>query len=89
MIRDPLHPNLTRRSAFLGLGLALAGCASRGTITLAPEAASKGAVVDLLVATTRGYSDTATIGARARSETLRFADFAISVPPDRTPGTVT
>jgi esterase/lipase superfamily enzyme len=87
--RHTANSSLTRRAAILGLGLALAGCASRGTITVAPEAAAKGTIVDLLVATTRGYTDTATIGARARSETLRFADFAISVPPDRTPGTVT
>jgi esterase/lipase superfamily enzyme len=87
--RHSVYSDITRRAVMLGLGLALAGCASRGTITIAPEAAAKGSVVDLLVATTRGYTDTAIIGARARSETLRFADFAVSVPPDRTPGTVT
>ena len=80
MTRHTAYPGLTRRAAILGLGLALAGCAARGTITIAPEAAAKGSVVDLLVATTRGYTDTATIAARARSETLRFADFAVSVP---------
>ena len=89
MTRHPTSPHLTRRAAALGLCLALAGCARRGTITVVPEAAGKGTVVDLLVATTRGWTDTAAISARRRSETLRFGAFAVSVPPDRTPGTVT
>jgi esterase/lipase superfamily enzyme len=71
------------------LCLALSGCASRGTITVLPEAAATGNVVEILVATTRGASATAMVSSRARSETVRWGAFEISVPPDRSPGTVT
>jgi len=82
---------MMRYIAFAALALCpvLAGCASRGTITLAPEAAGTGSVVEILVATSRGASEAATIASRARSETVRWGAFEISVPPDRRPGTVT
>lgn len=69
--------------------LLLCGCASRGTVTVAPDAAETGSVVEVFVATTRGATETDAFPSRARSETLRFATFDVSVPPDRTPGTVT
>ena len=69
--------------------LVLAGCASRGTITLDPEAGGTGSVVEIFVATTRGATETAAIAARARSEAVRWGVFDVSVPPERTPGTVT
>ena len=75
--------------AALTICLVLPGCASRGTITVLPEAAATGSTVEILVATTRGATDTADIASRARSETLRWGAFEISVPPDRSPGTVT
>jgi esterase/lipase superfamily enzyme len=75
--------------AAVAVCLVLAGCAPRGAITVVPEAAETGSVVDILVATSRGASETATIASRARSETLRWGAFEVSVPPDREPGTVT
>jgi esterase/lipase superfamily enzyme len=80
---------LGRISAALALSLALSGCASRGAITLAPEAAETGRPVTIFVATTRGASETATISSRARSDSVRWGVLDISVPPDRAPGTVT
>jgi esterase/lipase superfamily enzyme len=82
MMRNPVF-------AVLALCLMLSGCASRGTIEVAPEAAATGSVVEIFVATTRGASETATIASRARSDTIRWAAFDVSVPPDRSPGTVT
>jgi esterase/lipase superfamily enzyme len=75
--------------AALTLCLVLPGCASRGTITVLPEAAATGSTVEILVATTRGATESASIASRGRSETVRWGAFEISVPPDRSPGTVT
>lgn len=75
--------------AALASGVLLAGCATRGTITIAPEAATTGNVVELLVATTRGETETAAIASRARSAAVRWGVLEVSVPPKRTPGTVT
>jgi esterase/lipase superfamily enzyme len=69
--------------------LILAACAPRGTITFAPEAGSVGTVHEMLAATSRGPEDGPGIYSRARSESLRFARFNVSVPPERDPGTVT
>ncbi|MCX7288295.1 MAG: alpha/beta fold hydrolase [Rhodobacterales bacterium] len=76
---------------FLALAICvlLTGCAPRGTIKLDPEAAGTGSKVEILVATTRGASQTETFAARARSDTVRWGVLEVSVPPDRTPGTVT
>ena len=67
----------------------LVGCASRGAITIDPGAAETGSKVDILVATTRGASPTETFATRVRSNTVRYGEVEVSVPPDRTPGTVT
>lgn len=75
--------------AALAIFFTLSGCAGRGTITVAPDASEIGNVVEILVATTRGNTDDALIAARARSETVRWAAFGVSVPPERRPGTVT
>jgi esterase/lipase superfamily enzyme len=75
--------------AALAAAVVLSGCAPRGTITVAPEAAGTGEVVDILVATTRGATDGATIATRARSDTVRWAEVAVAIPPERTLGTVT
>ena len=67
----------------------LVGCASRGAITIDPGAAETGSTVEILVATTRGASPTETFATRVRSNTVRYGEVEVSVPPDRTPGTVT
>jgi esterase/lipase superfamily enzyme len=67
----------------------LAACAQRGAITVVPEAAGTGSVVEVFVATSRGASKSATIASRARSDAVRWGAFDVSVPPNRTPGTVT
>lgn len=67
----------------------IAGCAPRGEITLAPEAAKTGKVVDVMMATTREIADDNTVIARGRSEVLHWGQFSISIPPDRQPGAVT
>lgn len=78
-------------STFAALGLLtglLGACSPRGEVIIVPEAERTGAVVEILSATSRGPSQGNTISPRLRSETLRFGDFRISVPPERTPGTV-
>jgi esterase/lipase superfamily enzyme len=75
--------------AALAASVVLSGCAPRGTLTVAPEAARTGEVVEILVATTRGATEGSTIAARARSDTVRWGSIAVSIPPERTLGTVT
>jgi esterase/lipase superfamily enzyme len=71
----------------LPLWLALvAGCAPRGAITIAPEAAATGSVQSILVATSREPG--AGLFTRGRSERLGFGRFDVAVPPERAPGTV-
>ena len=89
--------NLRRRQGLTGTivlaavaaCLVLSGCATRGTITLAPEAAETGRVVEIFMATSRGATETADIASRARAETVRWGVIGVSVPPERIPGTVT
>lgn len=68
--------------------LALQGCAQRGDVRIEPAAAEIGAVEDVLVATMRQASDSGPGFGREISTELAFADFKVSVPPDRKPGTV-
>jgi esterase/lipase superfamily enzyme len=77
-----------RLAVVILIGL-LCACSPRGQVTILPEAEATGNVVQVLVATTRGPAAGADIYARGRSETLRWADFRVSVPPERQPGTVT
>lgn len=72
----------------LGLGALAGGCAPRGLLTVEPEAAAIGAVRTLYVATSRQAAGDANIWGWGRSRELAFARFAVSVPPDRSPGTV-
>ena len=80
---------LAARLLLLGVLLATAGCAERGSITIDPAAASVGAVEPIYVATSRTASEGADVFGRERSKVLGFARFDISVPPDREPGTLT
>jgi esterase/lipase superfamily enzyme len=81
---------LAASGAFLFLGvLVLAACAQRGTIDIASDAEPVGSVETILVASARqpdpvgpGFGEQATSG-------LAFAEFRISVPPERAVGTVT
>ncbi len=77
------------RRGVLCLLLLAAGCAPRGSITIDPAAAVTGSVQDILVASTRTADPGPAVLARDRADDLRFLDFAVSVPPDRAPGTVT
>lgn len=83
---------MNRRAALLGGAASLCGlaaCARRGTIVKVPEAASIGAVQDILVASSRLPQDGPAVFSRYPSESLSFAEFQVSVPPQRDPGTVT
>lgn len=71
------------------LAVFLGACSQRGAIIIYPEAETVGTVVEIMSATSRGASDTALIAPRERAETLRWADFRVSVPPERRQGTVT
>ena len=66
---------------------AVAACAPRGVITIAPEAAAVGAVQRIFVGTTRGVDDAGQFDAE-RATTLRFARYDVSVPPDRQAGDI-
>ena len=77
------------RRGVLCLLLLAAGCAPRGSITIDPAAAVTGSVQNILVASTRTADPGPAVLARDRADDLRFLDFAVSVPPDRAPGTVT
>lgn len=77
------------RLVFLLLfGLAIAGCAPRGKIMLSPEAGDVGKVEQVFVGTTRGHDGTGNFGPE-RDETLSFARYDISVPPERRLGEIT
>jgi esterase/lipase superfamily enzyme len=73
----------------LFLVVMLAACAPRGAITLAPEAAAVGDIVPIFVGTTRGYDPATQSFDTSRTETLSFARFDISVPPNREVGDIT
>lgn len=78
--------------AFILLGLALAGCASRPTeavLTPTNLTASLGQNVDVLVATTRKRSDALT-GAftSERARALGYVQYAISIPPTHKAGEI-
>lgn len=77
------------KALILAAVLALGACADRGAIRLDPEAASVGAVQDILVASLR-QPDASGVGfENVPAEDLSFAEFKVSVPPDRLEGTVT
>lgn len=70
------------RWIFTGLFLALAACAPRGEITVAPEAAGIGSVERIYVASNRTFQN-------SRQEGVSFGRVDVSVPPQRRPGTIT
>ncbi len=76
-----------RRITLLLVILAISACAPRGTITLAPEAASVGQIEPVFIGTTRGLSPSGDYGPE-RVETLTFARYDISVPPERQVGEI-
>ena len=75
--------------AVLAGSLVLSGCAPRGAITLAPEAAQVGSVQRLLVASSRQRDPAGTGYSREPGRGLSFSQVSVSVPPDREKGTVT
>ncbi len=78
--------NMGRVFRFALIVVLAASCTPRGTATLDPAAAQVGAVRAVYIGTTRGYGpggyDT------TRSETLGFARYEISIPPEREKGTI-
>jgi esterase/lipase superfamily enzyme len=87
----PLTTSLRPLAAALALaGLAaLAACGQRGFIPLYPEGEGVGTRHDILVVTNRSAVEENLVFGRDRSEELAYARFAISVPPEHRPGTVT
>lgn len=75
--------------AILGLA-ALMACGPRGDITIAPTAAQVGAISTVFVGTTR-VQDTATgrYGGDRQRDSVGFARYDISIPPDRAVGEIT
>jgi esterase/lipase superfamily enzyme len=68
--------------------LALLACSPRGTLDIKPAASEIGSVQEILVATNRAPADSPELLSSVRSNDLRYFDFAVSVPPARTPGSV-
>lgn len=66
----------------------LAACAPRGVITVMPSAAQVGAVHRIFVGTSRGVNPEGAFDAE-RAESLHFARYDVSVPPDREVGEIT
>jgi esterase/lipase superfamily enzyme len=64
-------------------------CSPRGTLTMAPQAATVGEVRSVFVGTTRGMDPETGEFSGDRSETDRYARFDISIPPERTSGEIT
>jgi esterase/lipase superfamily enzyme len=69
--------------------LALGACAQRGEIRLDPAAAKVGSVTEVLVASLREPDASGPGFGEDTAPGLGFAEFQVSVPPDRTAGTVT
>jgi esterase/lipase superfamily enzyme len=74
--------------SFVLLQVALVGCASRGAITIDPSAVGRGDVVPIFVGTTRTFDAASQSFTSERSESLSFAQFDVSVPPDREAGEI-
>jgi esterase/lipase superfamily enzyme len=78
------------RLGFFGcLIVALVACSPRGTITVVPAAAAIGDVVPVFIGSTRAYDTASQAFSFARSETMTYGRFDISVPPDRAAGDIT
>lgn len=71
------------------LVIAITACAPRGEITLVPPGLAAEAPLTIFLGTTRNLgTGPGANPAPGRSESLRFARFDVSVPPDRKPGEV-
>ena len=79
----------TRAAVASLLVLTLAGCGSRGELGFAPEAGEVGTVETVLMSTTRRPGQGLPLYSKERADRPQFAQFEVSVPPDREPGTVT
>ncbi len=69
--------------------IALVACSPRGTVTIAPGAAVVGDVVPVFIGSTRAYDPATQTFSFARSETMTYGRYDISVPPDRDAGDIT
>lgn len=76
------------RPAILVLFIGLAACAPRGSILMDPAARTMGTPVDILVGTTRAVDPATGDFGWQRSETLSYARYVVSVPPDRQVGEI-
>lgn len=65
----------------------LTACAHRGQGTLDAAAGKVGTVETVFIGTTRKQEPDGSFGA-PRSETIRFAQVDVSVPPNRTAGAI-
>lgn len=73
---------------FVAVAIVCAACAQRGSITIDPQAVAVGAVVPIFIGTTRTYEPESQTYSSKRSETLSFARYDVSVPPDREIGDI-
>lgn len=76
---------MTRIFLLLGLTMMLA-CTPRGTLTLDPKAAAVGDVTPVFIGTTRQLAQEGFTS--DRSETVQFARYDISIPPNRKLGEI-
>jgi esterase/lipase superfamily enzyme len=81
-------PTLRARIAVAVLTAGLSACAPRGTLVFDPEAAAVGTSETVLVSTARAPVDGPELFSRARRTPPGFAAVEVSVPPERTPGSV-
>lgn len=80
---------LRSHSVMLVMMMAVAACGARGEITVIPAAAQVGEVVPIYLGTTRALDATTRTFTADRSETMSFARYDVSVPPDRETGDIT
>ena len=77
------------RPAVLAAALVLVACVGPSReVTLQPSAAGLGTPVTLLVATSREPEGSPLYFGSGRARVSRFARFTVSVPPNRSPGTI-
>ncbi len=74
--------------ALIALVIFLGGCAERGSLTFDQGAAEVGSVETILVASSRAADPAGPGFGAGQGQSLGFARFDVSVPPDRAAGTV-
>lgn len=72
----------------LGLLALITACSPRGSLALLPEGSAGGARETVLVASSRAPEDSGQVLSRGRAAAPVYLSFDISVPPERTPGSV-